>query len=105
MKTKIITTLGILALCSASLSAAEVESAVVPAKYIDLAFQIAAWYGAVCVAFNGLAALISTVVKRTPGQSDDEAIDKLYENGLYKLIAKVFSWGDYVAEWVAKLKK
>ena len=69
-----------------------------------LLFKILTWYGIACLAFNSLAALISTIVKQTPGTRDDEAVDKLYASSPYKAIAWVFSWGDYLAEFIAKLK-
>ena len=67
--------------------------------------NIAAWYGIACLGFNGLAALVSSIVKQTPGTSDDEAVEKLYASGAYKAIAWIFSWGDYLGEVIAKLKK
>jgi hypothetical protein len=59
----------------------------------------------VCAGFNGLVMLIAAVVKKTPGTSDDEAVDKFYASGLYKTVAWVFSWGDYIGEFVTKLQK
>jgi hypothetical protein len=72
---------------------------------INYALIAAVWYGAACAAFNGLVALVSTVVRRTPGDSDDKAVDKFYNTGLYKAVAWIFSWGDYIGEFITKLKK
>jgi hypothetical protein len=76
-----------------------------PAALIESLFKVAAWYGVACAAFNGLVTLIAAVVKQSPGTSDDEAVDKVYASGPYKAVAWIFSWGDYIAEFVAKLKK
>ncbi|MDR2674087.1 MAG: hypothetical protein LBC18_04255 [Opitutaceae bacterium] len=75
------------------------------ATVIAVLLKVAAWYGVACAGFNGLVTLIAAVVKKTPGASDDEAIDKLYESKPYKAVAWIFSWGDYIAELVTKLKK
>ena len=72
---------------------------------IDLLQQIAVWYGVACVFFNALTGFVSTVVKKTPGESDDAAVDKFYESKIYKMVAWVFSWGDYLAEFVVKNRK
>ena len=66
--------------------------------------NIAIWYGVLCAAFNGLTVLASAIVRRTPGESDDKAIDAFYQTGFYKAIAWVFSWGDYAAEFLTKIK-
>ena len=71
---------------------------------IDTLILIATWYGALCVAFNGLTVLISAAIKQIPGINAYAAVDKLYNNKIYKVLSWVFSWGDYVGEIIAKFK-
>jgi hypothetical protein len=95
-----------LLLAPAALFAADASSVVeIPAKVIDIATKVAIWYGIVCAGLNGLTILVSGIVKQTPGTSDDEAVDKFYNSKVYKAVAWVFSWGDYIGELVSKLRK
>ena len=71
---------------------------------MDILITIAAWYGVACVAFNGLSVLTSAIVKQTPGTSDDEALDRFYASPIYRAFSWFFSWGDYIGEFIAKLK-
>jgi hypothetical protein len=73
-------------------------------ELIDKLIAAAGYYGAACLAFNGLATVVSAFVARTPGHSDDEHIEKIYASKVYKAFAWVFSWGDYIAEAIGKLK-
>lgn len=73
-------------------------------ELIDKLVTYAGYYGAACVAFNTLAAVVSAFVKQSPSTSDDAAIDKVYSSKVYKAVAWIFSWGDYVAEIIAKYK-
>ena len=72
---------------------------------ITIITNIAAWYGIACLGFNGLAALVANIVTHTPGTTDDEAVEKFYATPLYRAIAWIFSWGDYLGELITKLKK
>ncbi len=73
-------------------------------EFIAKLATYAGYYGAACVAFNALAAAISAFVKQSPSTSDDAAIDRVYSSKAYKAVAWIFSWGDYVAELIAKSK-
>ncbi|EIP99326.1 hypothetical protein OpiT1DRAFT_03840 [Opitutaceae bacterium TAV1] len=73
-------------------------------EFIEKLATYAGYYGAACVAFNTLAAAISAFVKQSPSASDDAAIDKVYASKVYKAVAWIFSWGDYIAELIAKAK-
>jgi hypothetical protein len=74
-------------------------------KIPDIVFIIATWYAAACTLWNGLVILIAAVVKKTPGDSDDKAVDKFYASKYYKAVAWLFSWGDYIGEFITKPKK
>jgi hypothetical protein len=110
MKTKLIFSaiLALAVFAPAAIFAADAATAAtadLSTRIAEIAAIVAAWYGVVCAALNGLTVLVSAIVKQTPGASDDEAVEKFYASKPYKAIAWLFSWGDLIGEWVAKLKK
>jgi hypothetical protein len=90
---------------AAAPAAAEAAAFGLSDKIIDVIFIIAAWYAAAGTLWNGIVILIAAFVKKTPGDSDDKAIDKFYASKPYKFVAWFFSWGDYIGEFITKLKK
>jgi hypothetical protein len=111
MKTKMIKLIALVAFVLTPVAifaqeAAGAESALaLSSNIVDILTKVAVWYGIACAGLNGLTVLVSGIVKRTPGTSDDEAVDKFYASKPYKAVAWIFSWGDYIGELVAKLKR